>query len=49
MTVEKLDFPDEAFTHSITNLGIFFFADADETAKQTFQTPKGEGTSIVTS
>ncbi|KAJ4168552.1 hypothetical protein NW754_010470 [Fusarium falciforme] len=29
MPGEKLEFQDETFTHSITNLGILFFTDGD--------------------
>ncbi|OBT57757.1 hypothetical protein VE04_02627 [Pseudogymnoascus sp. 24MN13] len=33
MPAEKLTFPDATFSHSITNLGIFFFADAAQGAR----------------
>jgi ubiquinone/menaquinone biosynthesis C-methylase UbiE len=49
MPAERLDFPDESFTHSITNLGILFFTDADQGAKEIFRTLKPGGTAVVTS
>ena len=49
MPSEKLDFPDNSFSHSVTNLGILFFTDADEGAKEIFRTLTPGGTAIVTS
>ncbi|RYP23992.1 hypothetical protein DL767_008697 [Monosporascus sp. MG133] len=49
MPGEKLDFPDETFSHSVTNLGILFFADGDQGAREIFRTLKPGGTAIVTS
>ena len=44
-----LTYPDEMFTHSITNMGIFFFPDAAKGAAQIYRTLKPGGTAIVTS
>ena len=44
-----LTYPDETFTHSITNMGIFFFPDAAKGAAQIHRTLKPGGTAIVTS
>ncbi|QUC16370.1 uncharacterized protein UV8b_00611 [Ustilaginoidea virens] len=49
MPAEKLDFPDATFTHSITNLGILFFADAPAAAKEIYRTLKPGGVAVVTS
>jgi ubiquinone/menaquinone biosynthesis C-methylase UbiE len=44
-----LTYPDETFTHSITNMGLFFFPDAAKGAAQIYRTLKPGGTAIVTS
>ena len=49
MPGEKLDFPDDTFSHSITNLGILFFADADAGAREIYRTLKPGGVAVVTS
>ncbi|CAO2654945.1 Nn.00g116780.m01.CDS01 [Neocucurbitaria sp. VM-36] len=46
---EKLTFPDEQFTHSITNQGILFFNDGAKGAREIYRTLKPGGTAIVTS
>jgi len=45
----KLSLPNETFTHSITNMGIFFFSDASAGAYEIYRTLKRDGTAIVTS
>lgn len=49
MPGEKLDFPDNTFSHSITNLGILFFADGDAGAREIYRTLKPGGVAVVTS
>ncbi|KAM6530323.1 hypothetical protein FALCPG4_008447 [Fusarium falciforme] len=49
MPGEKLEFQDEMFTHSITNLGILFFTDGDAGAKEIYRTLKPGGVAVVTS
>lgn len=49
MPGEKLDFPDGEFSHSITNLGILFFADGDAGAREIYRTLKPGGVAVVTS
>jgi ubiquinone/menaquinone biosynthesis C-methylase UbiE len=44
-----LKLPDEAFTHSITSMGLFFFSDAAKGAEHIYRTLKPGGTAIVTS
>lgn len=48
MPAEKLTFPDEIFSHSITNLGIFFFADAAQGAREIFRTLQPGGVAFLT-
>jgi ubiquinone/menaquinone biosynthesis C-methylase UbiE len=48
MPAEKLTFPDAIFSHSITNLGIFFFADAAQGASEIFRTLQPGGVAILT-
>ncbi|CAI4214150.1 unnamed protein product [Parascedosporium putredinis] len=46
---ESLDlFESESFTHSITNLGILFFSDEDEGAKEIYRTLAPGGVAVVT-
>lgn len=49
MPGEKLNFPDDTFSHSITNLGILFFADGDAGAREIHRTLKPGGIAVVTS
>ncbi|KAI8665600.1 hypothetical protein LRP88_03894 [Fusarium phalaenopsidis] len=49
MPGEKLEFQDEMFTHSITNLGILFFTDGGAGARQIYRTLKPGGVAVVTS
>ncbi|KAF4464238.1 methyltransferase type 11 [Fusarium albosuccineum] len=49
MPGEMLLFPDEMFTHSITNLGILFFYDSVAGARQIYRTLKPGGVAVVTS
>ncbi|KAK3487559.1 S-adenosyl-L-methionine-dependent methyltransferase [Neurospora hispaniola] len=48
MTGEELAFPDDTFTHSITNLGLMFFTDADKGAKEIARTLHPDGVAVVT-
>ncbi|OBT49272.1 hypothetical protein VE00_00257 [Pseudogymnoascus sp. WSF 3629] len=48
MPAEKLTFPDATFTHSITNIGIFFFTDAAQGAREIFRTLKPGGIAVLT-
>ncbi|KAL2213873.1 S-adenosyl-L-methionine-dependent methyltransferase [Sarocladium strictum] len=45
---EKLDFPDDTFTHSITSCGFPFFADADAGAREVLRTLKPGGIAVCT-
>ncbi|KAH7088846.1 S-adenosyl-L-methionine-dependent methyltransferase [Paraphoma chrysanthemicola] len=49
MSGEDIRFPDDQFTHSITNQGILFFKDGPKGASEIFRTLKPGGTAIVTS
>lgn len=49
MPGEKLDFDDNTFTHSITNLGILFYQDGLAGAKEMFRTLRTGGVAVVTS
>ncbi|KAL2204313.1 methyltransferase type 11 [Sarocladium strictum] len=49
MPGEALAFPEETFTHSITNCGILFFKDSKAGAHEIYRTLKPGGTAIVTS
>ncbi|KAH7116102.1 S-adenosyl-L-methionine-dependent methyltransferase [Dendryphion nanum] len=49
MSGEDLSFPDNTFTHSITNFGIMFFPDAVQGAKEIYRTLRPGGTAVVTS
>jgi ubiquinone/menaquinone biosynthesis C-methylase UbiE len=48
MPGEALKFPDESFSHSITNQGILFFADGEKGASEIYRTLQSAGTAIVT-
>ena len=48
MPGEKLGFPDDHFTHSITNQGIMFFKDGEQGAREIQRTLKSGGTAVVT-
>ena len=49
MSAEELTFPDNTFTHSFTNFGIFLFPHPAKAAKETHRTLKRGGTALVTS
>lgn len=49
MPAESLEFSDNTFTHSFTNLGILFFADAVQGAREIFRTLQPGGVAVVTS
>ncbi|MCJ1446551.1 MAG: hypothetical protein MMC23_007056 [Stictis urceolatum] len=44
---ESLTYPDDSFTHSFTNHGLFFFKDADQGAAEIYRTLKPGGTAII--
>lgn len=48
MSGEKLDIPDQTFTHSITNLGLLFFSDDVAGVKEIYRTLKPGGIAVVT-
>ncbi|RKK74793.1 hypothetical protein BFJ69_g8229 [Fusarium oxysporum] len=48
MTGEELSFPDDTFTHSITNLGLMYFTDADKGAREISRTLHPDGVAVVT-
>jgi SAM-dependent methyltransferase len=48
MAGEELSFPDNTFTHSITNLGLMFFTDADKGAREIARTLHPDGVAVVT-
>lgn len=48
MPGEELAFPDDTFSHSITNLGLMFFSDAEKGARQLARTLHPEGVAVVT-
>ncbi|KAF5692055.1 ubiquinone menaquinone biosynthesis methyltransferase ubiE [Fusarium denticulatum] len=48
MSGEELSFPDETFTHSITNLGLMYFTDAGKGAREIARTLKPDGVAVVT-
>lgn len=49
MPGELLDFPDEYFSHSFTNLGLLFFKSPADGAKELYRTLRPGGLAIVTS
>lgn len=49
MPGEALGFPDNSFSHSITNQGILFFRDGPQGAREIHRTLQPGGTAIVTS
>ncbi|TDZ75100.1 Methyltransferase tpcH [Colletotrichum trifolii] len=48
MTGERLRFPDASFTHSVTSLGLMFFADAAAGAREIARTLRPDGVAVVT-
>jgi SAM-dependent methyltransferase len=48
MTGEELSFPDDTFTHSIANLGLMYFTDADKGAREIARTLHPDGVAVVT-
>ncbi|KAF5584145.1 ubiquinone menaquinone biosynthesis methyltransferase ubiE [Fusarium pseudoanthophilum] len=48
MSGEELSFPDDTFTHSITNLGLMYFTDAGKGAREIARTLKPDGVAVVT-
>lgn len=46
---ENLDFADNTFSHSITNMGILFFKDPSAGAKEIYRTLRPGGVAVVTS
>ncbi|EXA32930.1 hypothetical protein FOVG_15903 [Fusarium oxysporum f. sp. pisi HDV247] len=48
MAGEELSFPDNTFTHSITNLGLMYFTDADKGAREISRTLHPDGVAVVT-
>lgn len=48
MPGEDLNFPDDQFTHSITNQGILFFKDGAKGASEIYRTLKPGGTALIT-
>lgn len=49
MDAEDLKFPDNMFTHSFTNFGIFLFPHPEKAAKEVYRTLKPGGVAFVTS
>ncbi|KAH8893582.1 S-adenosyl-L-methionine-dependent methyltransferase [Thozetella sp. PMI_491] len=49
MAGEELSFPNDTFTHSVTNLGILFFSDPAKGASHIYRTLKPGGVAGVTS
>ncbi|KAL4725686.1 hypothetical protein ACLX1H_007837 [Fusarium chlamydosporum] len=45
---EELSFPDNTFTHSITNLGLMYFTDAGKGAQEIARTLRPDGVAVVT-
>ncbi|SPN99088.1 uncharacterized protein DNG_02125 [Cephalotrichum gorgonifer] len=48
MAGEKLSFPDDTFTYSITNLGLMFFTDADKGVREIACILHPDGVAVVT-
>ncbi|KAF4992897.1 hypothetical protein FGRMN_6840 [Fusarium graminum] len=48
MPGEELSFPDDTFTHSITNLGLMHFSDAGKGAQEILRTLHPEGVAVIT-
>ncbi|KAF5252256.1 hypothetical protein FANTH_2812 [Fusarium anthophilum] len=48
MSGEELSFPDDTFTHSITNLGLMYFTDAVKGAREIARTLHPDGVAVVT-
>ncbi|CAF3622722.1 hypothetical protein FGSG_04675 [Fusarium graminearum PH-1] len=48
MTGEELSFPNDTFTHSITNLGLMYFTDAEKGAREIARTLHPDGVAIIT-
>ncbi|KAL2106758.1 hypothetical protein VUR80DRAFT_6242 [Thermomyces stellatus] len=49
MPGERLDFPDDSFSHSIMNLGILFCSDGDAGAREIYRTLRPGGVAVITS
>ncbi|KAF5564824.1 ubiquinone menaquinone biosynthesis methyltransferase ubiE [Fusarium phyllophilum] len=45
---EELSFPDDCFTHSVTNLGFVYFTDAGKGAREIARTLHPDGVAVVT-
>jgi SAM-dependent methyltransferase len=48
MAGEELSFPDDTFTHSVTNLGLMYFTDPDKGAREIARTLHPDGVAVVT-
>ncbi|KAG5771620.1 hypothetical protein H9Q72_001926 [Fusarium xylarioides] len=48
MSGEELAFPDDTFTHSITNLGLMYFTNAGKGAREIARTLHPDGVAVVT-
>ncbi|KAG5802774.1 hypothetical protein H9Q74_014124 [Fusarium xylarioides] len=48
MSGEELSFPDDCFTHSITNLGLMYFTDAGKGAREIARTLQPDGVAVIT-
>ncbi|KAM0217119.1 hypothetical protein ACHAQD_007609 [Fusarium lateritium] len=48
MPGEELSFPNDTFTHSITNLGLMYFTDASEGAREIARTLQPDGVAVIT-
>ncbi|KAM0438150.1 hypothetical protein ACHAQK_006884 [Fusarium lateritium] len=48
MPGEELSFPNDTFTHSITNLGLMYFTDASKGAREIARTLQPDGVAVIT-